>query len=330
MVNKTKEYESQIAAFKQKIKNLENANKAAQVDDESEKSQELKILDSKSLDEFEIISDIGYGSSGKVVKVSKKKYYALKILSSETITSEKLRSLLKEWEIMNMLNHPNILKSLGIFFSDEKRSPAILLEYCNMNLSDAIKNKMLSNVQIVCAIYQIVEGMKYIHFMKIIHRDLKPSNILIAENGTIKICDFGNSRLMTPEEYTMTMGIGTSRFMAPEIIAEADNYNEKVDIYSFGVLVFFILSQGELPKIKIPQILNGEKASIPSSTFTKSAKNLIRSCWNFDPKDRPSFNDISKLMQKECCQLLKLSNGEIKEVQEFIENNQKLIPNYDH
>ena len=94
MVNKTKEYESQIAAFKQKIKNLENANKAAQVDDESEKSQELKILDSKSLDEFEIISDIGYGSSGKVVKVSKKKYYALKILSSETITSEKLRSLL--------------------------------------------------------------------------------------------------------------------------------------------------------------------------------------------------------------------------------------------
>lgn len=61
MVNKTKEYESQIAAFKQKIKNLENANKAAQVDDEYEKSQELKILDSKSLDEFEIISDIGYG-----------------------------------------------------------------------------------------------------------------------------------------------------------------------------------------------------------------------------------------------------------------------------
>ena len=186
---------------------------------------------------------------------------------------------------------------------------------------------MLTNVQIVCAIYQIVEGMKYIHFRKIIHRDLKPSNILISADGTIKISDFGNSKLITPDELSMTIGVGTNKFMAPEIIAEDDDYNEKVDVYSFGVLLFFIISGGELPKIKIPQILQGKKAEIPSS-FTMLAKNLINDCWNFDAKNRPSFNEIYNFILENHCQLLDLNDDDFTEVQAFINNHQKLIPSY--
>lgn len=108
-----------------------------------------------------------------------------------------------------------------------------------------------SNTETVKVIYQIAEGMKYIHSKKVIHRDLKPTNILLSSDGTVKICDFGISKLMTIEEQTMTRGLGSQKFMAPEILNEEDNYDEKVDVYSFGVVVFFVLSSGQLPKIKL-------------------------------------------------------------------------------
>ncbi|KAK8896169.1 spindle assembly checkpoint kinase [Tritrichomonas musculus] len=92
----------------------------------------------------------------------------------------------------------------------------------------------------VLYIYQIADGMKYVHLKKIIHRDLKPSNILIGFDGNIRISDFGISKLMTDDEISMTTGVGTQKFKAPELINEIQ-YNEKVDVYSFGVLVYFIL-----------------------------------------------------------------------------------------
>ena len=75
--------------------------------------------------------------------------------------------------------------------------------------------------------------MEYVHFLKIIHRDLKPQNMLLD-------IDFGLSKIMTIEEQSMTGGVGTQKFMAPEEIDELE-YDEKVDVYSFGVLAFFIL-----------------------------------------------------------------------------------------
>ena len=124
-----------------------------------------------------------------------------------------------------MIDHLNIMKAYGIFLSDEENPPSILLEYCPENLEQAIKKKSFKNSQIVCIIYQIAEGMKYIHYWNIIHRDLKPSNILIAKDGKIKFADFGIFKLFSNEEQTMTIGIGTPKFMAPEVLRDND-YNE--------------------------------------------------------------------------------------------------------
>ena len=279
------------------------------------------------MEEYETVEDIGSGSSGRVVKVAKKKFYAKKIMNITNLTTDNFRHFLNECDIMNMLNHPNILKAFQIFMSDEKNPPAIILEYCQHNLSFAIMNKLLSNLEIATAIYQIAEGMKYLHFNKIIHRDLKPSNILIATDGTIKISDFGISNLNTPEQTTMTIGVGTNKFMAPEIIAEEEVYNEKIDVYSFGVLVYYTLSCGQLPKIKTPQILQGKKAEIPS-TFTEFAKDLINDCWNFEANDRPSFNEICERMISNGSNFVQLAKQEKKEFNLFVKNHQKRIPKY--
>lgn len=226
---------------------------------------------------------------------------------------------------MNILNHPNILKAFGIFFGDKETPPAILLEYCPKNLFTVIKNNELSNVEIACVMYEIAEGMKYLHNNNVIHRDLKPGNILIAEDGTIKIGDFGISKLMEQDESSMTIGVGTMKFMAPELILEENDYNEKVDVYSFGVLAYFILNNGKMPQIKTGDIIKGRKARIPS-TVCKFSSDLIKSCWNLDPKKRPSFNDICNQMRMNDYKLVNLTNSEIKRVKSIIQKHPKLLP----
>lgn len=304
-------------------KRIEQLNKK----DEKKEVKQIQIFDSETMREYETIKELGFGSSGKVVLAAKKKYFAVKIMKTENATPKNLRYFMGEYEILNMLNHPNILKVYGICLDVPDNLPSIVLEYCPYNLAYAIKNKMISTTQIVCYIYQIAEGMRYIHFNKIIHRDLKPSNILIAEDGTIKIGDFGVSKLMSKEDLSMTTGFGTNKFMAPEIIAEEEYYDEKVDVYSFGVLLFYILTEGELPSIKVPQILQGKKEEIPSS-FTEFAKNLINNCWNFDPKDRPSFKQICDQMKSNDYFLLELTASEKNNVEALIKNHQKIIPDY--
>lgn len=74
----------------------------------------------------------------------------------------------------------------------------------------------------------------------------------------IRISDFGLSELMTIEEQNMVFAVGTLKFMAPEILNEI-NYDEKVDVYSFGVLFFFVLNNCDISRIKIGDILRGKK-----------------------------------------------------------------------
>lgn len=226
---------------------------------------------------------------GHVYKVGKEEIYSTKVLSgTENLTVEQFRSLLNEYEILNLLNHPNILKTFGFCFGDESTPPTMLIEYCSKNLEREIRDGSMNNVKITFSIYQIAEGFRFLHFKRIIHRDIKPKNILITDDVTIEICDFGISKLMTPEEQTMTLGLGTQKFMAPELINENPHYTEKIDVYSFGFLIYFILNNGQMPAITVPQIAAGIKDQIHENVYDFS-KILISSCWNLDPETRPSF-----------------------------------------
>ncbi|KAK8883703.1 hypothetical protein M9Y10_042801 [Tritrichomonas musculus] len=284
----------------------------------------FRILGEEEIQNLDKLEDIGSGGGGKVTKVAKKELYALKQMIVNDLNATKVRNFIQEYEIMNILHHPNVLDAIGIFMSSASIPPCILLEYCPTNLQKAVESMSFSNTETVKVIYQIAEGMKYIHSKKVIHRDLKPTNILLSSDGTVKICDFGISKLMTIEEQTMTRGLGSQKFMAPEILNEEDNYDEKVDVYSFGVVVFFVLSSGQLPKIKLFDIPKGKKAEIPPS-FTEFSKNLINDCWNLDPKDRPSFEEIVDRMIKNNFNLVLLNKTEIRNVEAFVKQHASKI-----
>ena len=305
------------------MKKLKGNTKAS----EKTAMKSMEVVREDEINDYFKEEEIGSGGGGRVYKASKKTFYALKKMNIKKNSLSDFKHFIGEYEIINMLDHPNVIKSFGIFLSSPSKPPTIILEYCQSNLQNVIKNKTFSKEMIVFAIYQIAEGMKYVHFRKVIHRDLKPNNILVDSNGTIKICDFGISKLMTIEEQTTTLGPGTQKFMAPEIINEEEVYNEKVDVYSFGVVLFFILSSGEMPKIKLFDIPNGKKAEIPEY-FTTFAKKLIYECWNLDPNERPSFDEILKQLDKNNYNIMKLSSEEVQNVKNLVEKHKLKIPKY--
>lgn len=87
----------------------------------------------------------------------------------------------------------------------------------------------LSDVQRVTTAYEIVSAMKDVHMHNLIHRDLKPDNVLYDSSMHVKLIDFGIAR--TDDSSSKTVGVGSLKFMAHEILNESSDYNEKVDIF---------------------------------------------------------------------------------------------------
>ena len=104
--------QKQLDEIKNKINKQEENNKFKQ-------DSTLQILDLETINKYEREGEIGSGRGGRVIKVYKKQYYAIKIMNIKKKETTNFRRFLREYEIINMLNHPNIIKTYGIFMSDE-------------------------------------------------------------------------------------------------------------------------------------------------------------------------------------------------------------------
>lgn len=132
-----------------------------------------------------------------------------------------------------------------------------------------------------------------------IHRDLKIDNIMLDSIQNVKLIDFGlvsiNECLFTNyslNSHSMTKGIGTLSFMSPEMLNEED-YDFKTDIYSFGVVLYFIFV-GNLPKYSLKDKMSGKPIQLPkaSNSISQFCISLISKCLQYNPKYHPSFEDI--------------------------------------
>ena len=163
-----------------------------------------------------------------------------------------------------------------------------------------LMNRVMLDVPLrLSLLIHIAKGMQYLHSFpsKIIHRDLKSLNVLVTEDWIAKVTDFGLSRFtaMSGSEQ-MTGQAGTYQWMAVEVI-KGQSYTEKVDVFSFGVIMWEVLT-GEVPYLGMQPIqivsavvTENQRPPIPSSMPHDQAS-LIRSCWDLNPRIRPSFDDI--------------------------------------
>ncbi|XP_066249936.1 mitogen-activated protein kinase kinase kinase 13 isoform X1 [Euwallacea similis] len=245
---------------------------------------------------FEKISDLQFISSGAQGTVFSGYLY-------NTLVAIKKVAELKDTDIVNLrkLNHPNIVKFKGV--CTQEPCYCIVMEFCPygsmFNLLKNQKNVVTIN-RVVSWSKQIASGMHYLHMHKIIHRDLKSPNVLIGDEEIIKISDFGTSRTWNGVSEKMTFA-GTVAWMAPEALQELA-CSEKVDIWSFGVVLWELLTC-EVPYDGMEQnaimysVGSGKlKPPIPSSC-PDGFKLILQMCWKQNPKERPSFKLISNHLE---------------------------------
>ena len=199
---------------------------------------------------YEIQEVIGVGGMAVVYKAYDNiddRIVAVKILKEEYLASEEFRRRFKnESKAIAVLSHPNIVKVYDVSYGDKLQY--IVMEYVEgITLKEYIEQQgVIPWRETVHFTTQILRALQHAHDKGIVHRDIKPQNIMLLENGTIKVTDFGIARFSRSETRTMTdTAIGSVHYISPEQ-ARGDITDDKADIYSVGVVMYEMLT-GQVP-----------------------------------------------------------------------------------
>ena len=240
---------------------------------------------------------LGNGSFGSVYEAKNTIFgntVAMKVIKKDKENELDEQEIRNEIDILKKLSHPNIVKIYEFFISENHYY--IITEYCKEGeLFSYIKNKY-SERQLAVLFYQVFSGLCYLHENKILHRDIKLENIMISEkekdNSTgeelfwVKIIDFGTAKLFEKNKKEKEV-VGSSYYIAPEVLKQ--NYNEKCDTWSVGVILYMTLvGRAPFDGKDDEEIIN----KISSVDYNKDEPRLV--------KHSPEVRDlVSKLLEKD-------------------------------
>lgn len=193
---------------------------------------------------------IGQGGMGSVFighDTSTNIPVAVKQLKQEVILQDPdiVRRFEMEGEALRRLNHPNIVKMLAA--EDQADSHFLVMEYVSGgSLRDVLNREQKLSLQRVLYIaLDLADALTRAHRLKILHRDIKPANVLLAEDGTPRLTDFGMARVQDVHVTQSGMIVGTLSYLSPESL-HGETIDERADIWAFGVMLFEMLT-GERP-----------------------------------------------------------------------------------
>jgi serine/threonine protein kinase len=221
---------------------------------------------------------------------------AIKQLNSKD--ANKQNAIVHEMQMVSRLNHPNIVTYHHHF--SENGLLFLVMEYCSGgSVRDAIRNRKLSQSDAFSWIQTLAEGLDFVHGKKIIHHDIKPDNILFAENGTIKLSDFGIANT----------GGGTLAYMSPEALVGNEHIaaDPRVDIYALGVTLMELLTGQNPFRLKSPEELQAmrDKADFPIKSLPGWQQEIILKAINKVPELRfQSMGDFAAAIRSKHVPLL--------------------------
>jgi len=253
---------------------------------------------------FDPVKDyLGGGAYGKVYRgFCRGKNVAVKIPNKQHMSESELQSFRHEVEIMRHIFHPNVVLFLGACTQPNKIM--IVTELMKTDLERLIHHNpevsKITQAQRLKMAKDAALGMNWLHgICRIIHRDLKCANLLVDSNMTVKVTDFGFAENLKSERYLLDKKgpKGTALYMAPEVMRQ-EQFNEKADVYSFGLILYELISGEEL----FPQYeeldpffqaicIDHERPVAPPGTLPSIAA-LMKRCWAPDPVYRPTFEEI--------------------------------------
>lgn len=189
------------------------------------------------------------------------------------------------------MKHPNTIEYKGCYLRDH--TAWLVMEYCLGSASDIIEvhKRPLREEEIAAICDGVLQGLSYLHSYGRIHRDVKAGNILLTENGTVKLADFGSASIKCPANSF----VGTPYWMAPEVILAMDEgqYDGKVDVWSLGITCI------ELAERKPPyfnmnamsalyHIAQNDTPTLQSAEWSESFRHFVESCLQKQPANRPT------------------------------------------
>lgn len=247
---------------------------------------------------------IGSGSFGEVWKGEWAGIeVAIKKISKAGISDKELKAFREEIEIMTKLRHPNILQFLGACLSPEF---LLVTEYAeNGSLYSLLQNRAvkISWAQALKLVVDVAKGILYLHSRTpvIVHRDIKSLNILVTKDWKAIVADFGLTKIKSVG-YLKTY-CGSPAWTAPEVL-RGMQYDEMADVFSFGIVLWEILTRsapysGMEPSVIIGKVAfqqPGMRPPVPPQA-TGPFVDLMRRCWADDPRQRPNFSQILQILK---------------------------------
>ena len=266
----------------------------------------------KKLDgRYEIKEIIGVGGMANVYKAYDSiddRAVAVKILRDEHMENDELlRRFRNESKAIAVLSHPNIVKVYDVSFNEDIQY--IVMEHIDgITLKEYIEQqKVLRWKEAVHFTVQILRALQHAHDKGIVHRDIKPQNIMLLEDGTIKVADFGIARFARASQHTVTdKAIGSVHYISPEQ-AKGELSDEKSDIYSIGVMLYE-MTTGTLPF----------DADSPVSVALKQIQSQAKRPREINPDIPEGLEDITiRAMQKDPARRYQSAAEMLRDIDEF-------------
>lgn len=223
-----------------------------------------------------------------------------------------IEQFLRECVLLSDLKHPNIVHFMGVHFGRSPDDVSLVMERMSTDLGKYVENTpnvpLSIKLSILC---DVSYGLVYLHDKNILHRDLTANNVLLTEDLRAKLADLGVSKLISFQEHmaiAQTLAPGSQNYMPLEALTENPNYDQKLDIFSFGHLAIYVVTQ-VFPKVYEVTITQGviDQGFIQCLRRSKALDQvggkhclypMIMRCLSDLPEKRPSTKELNTLMKQ--------------------------------